>query len=277
MTRRDYNALYVEAARRVLLEVVRVLGEYRDAIAIVGGWVPELLLADAEDPHVGSIDVDLALDPGLLEETGYATICARLEQKDYRVDPDGQPFRFFRTVSVEGQEIKVELDLLAPEYGGTGKSHRTQRVQDVRARKARGCDIVFGMTEELEIRGSRPDGVHDTARVQIAGVVPFLVMKGMALVDRDKEKDSYDICYVLRHYEGGPETVAAAFRPHLDHGLVKEALVNIAGKFASPDHVGPVSVADFEEATDPEDRALIQRDAYERVAALLERLGVRPR
>jgi hypothetical protein len=41
-----------------------------------------------------------------------------------------------------------------------------------------------------------------------------------------------------------------------------------------PDHVGPKSVADFEELTDPEERAFIQRDAHERVQDLLRRLGI---
>jgi hypothetical protein len=55
----------------------------------------------------------------------------------------------------------------------------------------------------------------------------------------------------------------------LKNKLAQEALVNIAEKFASPEHVGPKHVADFEEITDPEVRALRQRDAYERVNALL--------
>ena len=45
-----------------LLELVRVPGEYKDSMAIVGGWVPELLFANAQPKHVGSIDVDIALD-----------------------------------------------------------------------------------------------------------------------------------------------------------------------------------------------------------------------
>ncbi|GAH75557.1 unnamed protein product, partial [marine sediment metagenome] len=48
-------------------------------------------------------------------------------------------FIFYRTIPVkDGRNITVEVDLLAGEYGGTGKAHRTQSVQDVRARKARG-------------------------------------------------------------------------------------------------------------------------------------------
>ena len=43
-TRTDYSADAVAAARTVMLELVRLLGEYRDEIVIVGGWVPKLLL-----------------------------------------------------------------------------------------------------------------------------------------------------------------------------------------------------------------------------------------
>ena len=40
VTKGDYDALQVEAARSVLLELVRLLGEYRDDMVVVGGWVP---------------------------------------------------------------------------------------------------------------------------------------------------------------------------------------------------------------------------------------------
>jgi len=56
------------------------------------------------------------------------------------------------------------------------------------------------------------------------------------------------------------------------HGLVREGLAKIGDAFSSPEHVGPVSVANFEGST--EDRELIQRDAYERVQYLLGALKV---
>ena len=61
-SRIDYPDLATEAARMVMLELVRILGEYKDSMAIVGGWVPELLFANAQPKHIGSIDVDIALD-----------------------------------------------------------------------------------------------------------------------------------------------------------------------------------------------------------------------
>jgi hypothetical protein len=40
---KDYDALKVNAARSVLLELSHLLGAYRSGIVIVGGWVPGLL------------------------------------------------------------------------------------------------------------------------------------------------------------------------------------------------------------------------------------------
>jgi hypothetical protein len=60
--RTDYTSEAVEAARSVMLELTRLLGEHQEGIVIVGGWVPKLLLSGAGHRHTGSLDVDLALD-----------------------------------------------------------------------------------------------------------------------------------------------------------------------------------------------------------------------
>ena len=56
--------------------------------------------------------------------------------------------------------------------------------------------------------------------------------------------------------------------------MVKEGLEKIKDKFASEKHIGPKFVADFEELDDPEEREILERDAYEKVTYLLENLGV---
>lgn len=119
---------------------------------------------------------------------------------------------------------------MAGEYGGTSDGHRHQRVQDVLAQKARGCDLAFADHITIEIEASMPDGSINSVDVNIAGVVPFLVMKGMALVDRLKEKDAYDICYVVREYPGGLAALAAIFEPYRDNKLVIEGLGKIKTK-----------------------------------------------
>lgn len=272
--RRDYTAEKVEAARSVLIELVHLLGEYKDDIVLIGGWIPEVLLPHQSGPHVGSMDVDLALNHLKLQEAGYKMIQDLLKSRGY--EQGDQPFIFFRNLKVGDHEVKVQVDLLAGEYEGTSKGHRHQKVQGLQARKARGCDLAFEMSKEIRIEGTLPGGAHNSVSVRVASIVPFLVMKGMAMETRMKEKDAYDIFYCLLNYPGGIDALAEEFRPHLNHGLVKEGLQKIAGQFSSEKAFGPKSVADFEEIDDPDEQERIQRDAYERVNTLLSRLEIIP-
>lgn len=268
VTQRDYSFDLVEAARRVLLELTRLLAEYRDDVVVIGGWVPELLLSN----HIGSIDVDLALNHINLQGAGYKSIERLLLDNDYSKDVR-QPFIFHKIVPVNGVNIDVEVDLLAGEYPFERPKSRTQKVQDVNARKARGCDLAFDMYDEVILDGTLPGGEKASASVRVASIVPFIVMKGMAL-GRGKEKDSYDIYFCLTKYQDGLDKLIEDFRPHIGHGLVREGLVKIAAEFASVDHVGPNHVADFNEVYDTEERDALKRDVYERVNYLLTQLGV---
>ena len=272
-TRRDYNAEALRATRTVLIELMQVLGEFRDHVVVVGGSVPGLLLRDSVEPHVGTLDIDLAFDFRNIPEASYQTLLKALTSTGYR--QGGQPFQFFRDVPISDRDpITVEVDLLAAEYGGSGRSHRTQIVQDARARKTRGCDLVFENNNVVAIEGDLPGGGHLTVQCRVAAIVPFLVMKGMALADRLKEKDAYDIYYCVRRYPGGLAALGDAFHPHLTNLLVREGLTNIKEKFLSPDHAGPKWVADFLEIAEPEERAIQQRAAYEQIRALLDKLVI---
>jgi hypothetical protein len=271
VSRRDYSDAVVESARSVMLEVSRILGEYQENIVVVGGWVPELLLTQASVRHVGSIDVDLALDHRRFSESGYQTILTLLLSHGYR--PGKQPYIFHRTVIHGDREIIIEVDFLAGEYAGTGEKHRTQRVQDLRPRKARGVDFAFEDPVMTLIRGKLPGGGHDSVKIRVASITAFLVMKSMALKNRLKEKDAWDIYYCVRYYPGGVDALAEKFRDHLEHGLVQQALGHLAEKFSAPSAVGPTHVANFEEIINPSERALIQRDAYELIDYLLKSLG----
>ncbi len=151
-----------------------------------------------------------------------------LLERGYRRSQE-QPFIFFREVSIDGQEITVEVDFLAGEYSGSSKGHRTQTFEELRARKARGCDLVFEMNTEVEVIGELPGGGKDQSLVRVASIPSFLVMKGMALADRIKEKDAWDIYYCLLHYPGGLESLADSVRPFYLR-LVEEGIGEDSGK-----------------------------------------------
>lgn len=179
VTRRDYTSEAVAAAKSVLIELVHLLGQYRDEIVLVGGWVPELLLGDHVPPHTGSMDIDLALDHKRLQEEGYRTIQELLLGREYR--QGAQPFKFIRQIVVSGATFNVEVDLMAGEYEGTSRGRRHQRVQGIHARKASRCDLAFESPTEIRVDGQLPGGRRDSVVVRVASIMPFLVMKGMAL------------------------------------------------------------------------------------------------
>jgi len=99
-------------------------------------------------------------------------------------------------------------------------------------------------------------------------------MKGMALWETYKEKHAYDIYFILKNYPGGIPALTKIFESHSRNKLVKEGLSKIRKRFEKINSPGPVWVTTFEEIDDTEDRDLLQRDAFERVTALLDGLKV---
>ncbi len=80
----EYDRSLTDAAQRVLLELARLLHEYSKGIVVVGGLVPGLLFEQPQQEHIGSIDVDLALDHDILQEVGYRSILQLLLKRGYR-------------------------------------------------------------------------------------------------------------------------------------------------------------------------------------------------
>ena len=122
VSKTDYSEEAVEAARSVMIELVHMLGEYREHMVLIGGWVPQLLLPQHDEPHVGSLDVDIALNHRTMTEEGYRTIREALIERGYVEGK--QPFVFMRRVRKGNSDIDIEVDFLAGEYEGTGRSRR---------------------------------------------------------------------------------------------------------------------------------------------------------
>lgn len=276
VTRSDYIDSSVQAGLSVMVELMTVLGEFRDSIILVGGWVPYFLFSENRMDHTGSLDIDLALDFNKIPEDSYGTMLKLLGKQGYK-QSDKQPFIFYRSVKdISGALIDIKIDLLSGEYDGTTKSHRTQAIQDIRARKARGCDLAFCLNFPVIVEATMPNGAKNKVKVKIPGIVPFLVMKGMAMWDNIKEKHPYDIYYSIDHFEGGIDGLVAEFKSHVSNALVREGLGKIKKMFEAIDSHGPVGVANFLEITNTDERDLLIRDVFEKVNALMNSLGIEP-
>src|SRR5436190_212419 len=82
--RDDYSERQIEAARRVLVDVGQALAAFADCMVVVGGWIPDLVLPEAEEPHMGSIDVDLSLQADGCGVAFHAPVDLRLPGRNLR-------------------------------------------------------------------------------------------------------------------------------------------------------------------------------------------------
>ncbi len=263
----------IEACVIVMRELFLYLKPYRDQIVLIGGWVPYFLLEKYRSPgeydqHVGSLDIDVALDAFSIPEIDYKTILEILSGRGFYQRKDGLgreiPASFLKKIVLKsGKEIEVRIDFLAPEYGGTPKKRRHQIVQDMLARKGRGTDIVFGHVDVIHLSGPISTGANIELDIKVADVAACFVMKGIALGERTWEKDAYDLYMLARYYKEGPQSVLSELKKLGSHGLMKEALRNIEDQFKDVKSIGPVSVATFMGITDKDEYDRMIRDAYE--------------
>lgn len=268
----DYSARQVEAAHRVLVDVGQVLASFHDAIVVVGGWVPDLLLPDAEPEHVGSIDVDLALDAAKLGDGRYAEIL-KLLLDTCRYLKGEKGFQLVAHVDLEDGEppVRVEVEFLAPSDVKL-KKNRPTLTEAFRVLQFPACAVAFEDPVDIEIEGAMISGAANRVRVRVASLSDFIIMKAHALEGRDKPKDVYDLCYCLDQYPGELSALAQDWRSRRADRLVAGAVRILEAKFASVGHYGPQQSAEFYDATDPDQRSMHARRAYELVQKLLSLL-----
>lgn len=268
----DYSEELTTVCKSVLLELHRILGSFWDHIVIVGGWVPTLLANNTDDPHKGTADIDLALNHLLIPDEAYATIHELLLSNNYVQNTDkAKQFQYFRSLTIDGIDRTVILDLLTGQYDvESGKDRRHEPIQDVKALKARGVDLAFTRFEVVKIDGELPDkGGHDCIELKVASVAPIMVMKCSAISNRLKDKDSYDLYYFVKNYKGGLADVLTALKPDVKHGLVTEAIEKIRHHFQAVNSSGPSQVVRFLEIDDENEMNIVKRDVFETMQNLL--------
>jgi len=199
----DYSERQVEAARRVLIDVGQVLAAFHDAIVVVGGWVPDLLFPHAEPKHIGSIDVDLALDAAKLTEGRYAELLKLLlDTRRYR--HGDKTFQLLTDVPLgDGEQpVRVEVEFLAPSDVKLQKND-PKLIENFRVLQFSACAAAFKAPIDVELVGQMISGAQNRVHVRVAALSDLLIMKAHAIGGRDKPKDVYDLCYCLDEYPGG--------------------------------------------------------------------------
>jgi predicted nucleotidyltransferase len=271
--REDYSDRQIEAAHRVLVDLGQVLAAFADCLVVVGGWIPDLLMPEADEPHVGSIDVDLALDAEKLAAGRYAELLKAL-LSTARYKQSDEPFKLYAEVDLQdGQPpVRVDVDFLKSPDSKT-KRNKPKLTENFRPLDASGCNAAFENPELIVITGKMIKGQTNKVKFRVASIPDFLIMKSYALANRDKPKDVYDICYCLDNYPGGLNKLAANWKQRAGKKDVLKAIEILKEKFAAVDSYGPVQVVEFHNSTNAVEREQQARRAFELVQEFLRLVG----
>ena len=96
-------------------------------------------------------------------------------------------------------------------------------------------------------------GARNTVAVRVAAVPDALVMKAMAINNRDKPKDVYDLCYCLENDPRGIEALAEDWRLREGEENVRAAKEILRQKFAEIGSYGPQQVVEFFASADEDE------------------------
>lgn len=275
----DYDDRTTAAVKAVLIEIGQILGSYQGKFALIGGAVPWLLLNNDDMHHVGTLDIDLSLDPEALQEGEYAMLVKVLLANGYKQREDLRRFQLVRTVPAfdGGPSIDVIIDFLMPRETKI-KKREPPLIEEFAVQKADGAELAVMFSKLVMIHGPMPGGGTNRVEIAVASIPAFLAMKGFAINNRLKRKDAYDIYYCIRNYPGGINELVRECQPLLAHTNARQGYQYIAMKFEVLDSFGPVSVREFvRESQIVGERTLDQwqLDAFGQIDAWLKALGLR--
>lgn len=258
------------------LALVRIVHHYgrRPEFVLLGGLVPDLLCSGAAHEHAGTTDIDVQVD---LEIAGGSLNAERLEGalRNAEFSPDSE--RVWRWhAAADGFRAEVKFELLADLT-----DVRAQEVvafsetPELGAVNLRGTGVA---TQDVEIRTLRAKdgGVWREAQIPVTGLAGYLLAKMAAARERRKEKDLYDVAFVVLHNDAGGITEAGdriidRFGAQL--GAHRTALLELEANFRDPDAQGPRAYAEQLSINHPgTDQREAAADAVFAIASLTSRL-----
>lgn len=277
-----YDQDVTSACERTLLTLLSAFGNLKETLRLVGGLVPRYL-TPATPPdvpmHAGTSDVDIVLNLEVLAAGNeYASLAEQLNARGFtRWVEEGRAasWRWRRRVS---EHIEVVVELLrdaGDEAPGRSINVDGERVSALTIKHAR---IVHDWYQEMEISAELLDGDGVSVDVvRFADVPAFVILKALALDQRQERKDAADLIHVVR-YSGSIKEVAALFveriRSEQHPEAVRDGLAALARRFGDDQHsegfekVGAVAYARF--YGDEEEDELVGRQRF--AAGLIQSL-----
>jgi hypothetical protein len=276
----DYNPVLKSKLQGEAARIIRAFGFDGGHVTIIGGLVPSLLVPDVEpglEPHVGTTDLDLCLSVALVEgDVGaYERLEKCLRSASFEMAMQEGQSVSWRWAGGPGAEVTIEF--FCPMADGR-EPGRLYRPGGVVGGKLSALVLATGAlidrdSHSVEIDVDLPEGGGRTRQTfRVAAPAAYLAAKADALRRRDKNKDAYDVVWLVECWPGGQPALAPEIRKSPIFADLQPTLDILRAEFATIDAAGAVKYGRFM-ARDSEGQERAARRAVGAVKALLAELG----
>jgi hypothetical protein len=248
----EYRREEVQLVRQTFLYMATKLGDLLDELVVVGGLVPSLLildesLANEEDVHIGTMDLDLGLSLALLNAQRYEDLTLRLRRAGFEPDVNEAGNPTFQRWKIEpSRDLKVTVDFVIPPSLEKDKGGDLRHIEkDFAAVITPGLRLAFRDRQKVTLSGNTLLGEKASRDIWVCGPGAYVVLKALAFDQRGENKDAYDLYFVIRNYGRGVDDICECLDPLLNEPETRQALDVLQRDFSDPDQSGPSRVAQF--------------------------------
>ncbi|HEX5990552.1 MAG TPA: hypothetical protein VFY75_10115 [Solirubrobacterales bacterium] len=276
-----YSSEESELVKATCLTVAAILGDLMEDICIVGGLVPSMICpveidpAAAEDAHCGTRDLDVGLSLGLLDDERYKEMAERLRNRGFEPDENDEG----RATRQRWRwQKKITIDFLIPPASGQSPGKLQSLESDLAAQIVEPLHLAFEELVPIDVEGKNLFGDQLTRTVNFSGPASFVAMKAFAYRLRGEPKDTYDLVFVLTHWEPGLEDICHRLEARAAEWseIVSTALEYLRGDFETVDSNGPRDYSRFIDSTIDDRRLADAHGAVTDFLAAWEQLRSRP-
>jgi hypothetical protein len=275
----EYDPLVTSQLMAEAVRVLRAFGFASSHAIVVGGLVPPLLVPKPEvgiEAHVGTQDLDLCLSVALVEGNvgSYDKLEKCLREARFEMVKENGHSVSWRWRGGTSFPLIVEFFCTPGLDREPGKLYRPGGVV---GGKLCALTLSAGRLIDLDVREVTVDvelpggGGRTSHAMKVVGPAAYLAAKADALRRRNKNKDAYDIVWLVEAWPGGQPALAREIKSSRIAGEAEflHALNALREEFADIDAAGAVKYARFvAEEADARDSAA-QR-AVGAVRALLD-------
>lgn len=245
----DYTPEQLETVNQTCLYIATRLGDLIDDLVVVGGLVPTLIvpqndLPEGAEQHVGTMDVDVGMTVGLVDDGRYHTLAQRLREAGFK--PDVRDGKIIRNRWTTGGSPKCMIDFLIEPRNADQKPGTLQSLEkDLAAVVTPGINLAFQDRRKVHLKGETIKKEKAARDMWVCGPGAFIVLKALATLKREKDKDPYDLYYVVLNFGSEIADAAQHLVPLLEDPNTQEALRILQDEFADAECTGPMRVAAF--------------------------------